>query len=93
MTTTGMDRVTLYVVGFITLLVCFLTILVIQMARNDIMARIDQAVSGANQGVMRMAEREPLRPNMATLPSMPSFTFATAGMSPPSAVKALQQHD
>ena len=36
-----MDRVTLYVVCFITLFVCFLTVLAMNKTRNDISANID----------------------------------------------------
>ena len=85
-----MDRITLYVVCFMTLFVCFMTVLGMNKKGNDIITRIDQV---ANQNNLMMPEREPLRSNhMSSLRNMPVFSFPD-GMSPPLDIKVLQQHN
>ena len=85
-----MDRITLYVVCFMTLFVCFMTVLGKNNIGNDIITRIDQV---ANQSNIMMPEREPLRSNhMSSLSNMPTFSFPD-GMSPPLGIKAIQQQN
>ena len=92
-----LDRITLYVVCFLTLLVCFLTVTIVGLMWYGILTKVYQVMNLLdNSNNIRVGEREPLRPNHITispsLTNMPNFQF-TETMAPPPALKALsQQH-
>ena len=87
-----LDRITLYFVCFLTLLVCFLTVTIVGMMWYSILAKVNQLINLlSNQNNIRVGEREPLRPNQFSISpplTAASFSFAE-GMAPPARLKAL----